>query len=53
LQKTAENAMANISGMADAIYFRSGMGSLLACWHLHNEFGIVRRSDHDKKFREF
>ena len=30
-----------ISGMACAMYFRSGMCSVMICWHLHIEFGLV------------
>jgi len=37
---------AYISGMAGAIYFRSGTCSFLICRHLHSEFGLVWSRDH-------
>ena len=35
-----------ISGMAGAVYFRSGMCSLLICRHLYSEFDLVWSRDH-------
>ena len=45
-KKMSNFLKAYISGMADAIYFRSGMCSLSICRHLHSEFGIVWLRDH-------
>ena len=46
MKKMSNFLKACISGMAGMIYFRSGMCSLLICWHLHSEFGLVRTKDH-------
>ena len=42
MNKISDFLKAHISGMVDAIYFRSGMFSLLISWHLHSEFGLKR-----------
>ena len=45
-KKMSNLLKAYISGTADAIYFRSGMCSLLIRQHLHSEFGFVWSRDH-------
>ena len=46
MKKMSDFLKAYISGMAGAIYFRSGMYSLPICQCLHSEFGLVWSRDH-------
>ena len=46
MKKMSNFLKTHISGMASAIYFRPGMRSLLICWRLHHEFGVVWTGDH-------
>ena len=46
IRKINDFLKAQISELAGTIYFRSGMCSLLICWHLHSKFGLAQTKDH-------